>query len=338
MKITVVIPTHKRADLLRLALHSVSNQSRTDLIYEVLVSENSADIASLGVVSEFPNLPIRHIFQNPPVDPGTHFASLLDQVSTEWVAMLGDDDEWCRYHLEEAARVLAACTYVVAYFGRDVVIDERGSVVCAPGHSLLLGSDARKRLDQTGYVVLSNAEIQFATLVITPLNMWALVGRINALKSAFTSFLPPAGHDSDRFMIWSLSKCGEIAVGIETTLRYRVHSSNACARYLREDPVFHEQKSHEYTSTMLTECAREGFDIRRLWVESLRELPLHQRRHYWASAITGAKNLIAEAWSSDVQKLFGEADRAFTLKVAFRQLCPPLIWRLAKALKTRVVG
>lgn len=83
MKTTILIPTYQRARLLYIALASVRSQTDRDLIAEVVVSENSADRGSLDVAAEFEDLPIRHVFQHPPVDPGTHFAKLLDLTQTD---------------------------------------------------------------------------------------------------------------------------------------------------------------------------------------------------------------------------------------------------------------
>jgi glycosyltransferase involved in cell wall biosynthesis len=65
--LSVVVPTAARPAYLRTALKSVANQTAADNILEVIVSENLSDKTSQGVCEEFPSLPIKYVFRNPPL-------------------------------------------------------------------------------------------------------------------------------------------------------------------------------------------------------------------------------------------------------------------------------
>lgn len=97
--ISVLIPTCKRPSLLKAALSAVRNQSAVYSIAEVIISENSESSESYSVCSAFPDLPIRYFQHKSPLRVEDHFWWLTQQAYSHWIAPLGDDDMWSRYHL-----------------------------------------------------------------------------------------------------------------------------------------------------------------------------------------------------------------------------------------------
>lgn len=332
MQLSVVIPTHRRGSLLRSALASVRNQSRQDLISEVIVSENSDDQGSAAVVKEFPELPIRHVTQNPPVDPGTHFCRLLEYARTEWVACLGDDDMYGRYHLEEAARLLARHTDAVAYVAQDAIVANDSRVITAGHHSgLILAHDPTKRNSFTDSWIVDHAGMAVACLAITPLNMWGVVSRRDVLKNAFTAFAEAdAGHDSDRYMLWLLARQGPVIIGREIGLFYRRHGDNACARFLRDNYDEQQRKAAEYTRRMLADAEENRVHLEEMWLAALGQMPESARAAYWSQGIPGAKRAIREAWGPAVAAMFPGMDSP--LKRIVRDWVPPAVYRRASRL------
>jgi len=332
MKIAVVIPTHRRGPLLRSALASVRDQSRTGVISEVIVSENSDDPGSLAVAAEFPELPIRHVFQNPPVDVFRHFCQLLEYGESDWVAFLGDDDMWGRYHLEDAVRGLSAHPEAVAYAGQFVCVTNTGrTAVGAASYPLAENLGNRDRLFQDCWV-FSTLDMGVASLLLTPFNMWGLVGRRAALAQAFQAFTEPgAGYDSDRYMFWLLSQAGPIVIGREIGLFYRYHDCNANARFLTEDFVYQQRMAGEYTRRILLDAEYKGLPIRKAWHDAVSPMPMRARQKYWESATPGAKQALVEAWGRAIEDMFVPPTNPF--KRLACDLTPPFLWRQASRVR-----
>jgi glycosyltransferase involved in cell wall biosynthesis len=332
MKITVVIPTHRRNALLRSALESVRNQSRRNLIAEVIVSENSDDNGSLTVAAEFSDLPLRHVFQAPPTDAGTHFARLLDRATTDWVALLGDDDMWGRYHLEEAARALEMLPTAVAY-AAQYVNTRNEARLAAWGPCYLLAENMQQRNSTfESFWLLDHVQMTVESLLLTPLNMWAVVARRDALVKAFAAFSEPgSGYDSDRYMFWLLGMQGPLVVGREIGLFYRQHETNACARMIAENRDYHMKMAYEYTRRMIRETEAAGIDLKSSWLAALSATPANRRREYLSWAIPGAKRAVIDEWKTVAENVFRDADRPYKRIVS--DLTPPALWRLASRVR-----
>lgn len=332
MKITVVIPTYKRASLLRAAIESVRNQSRHDIINEVIVSENSDDQESVKVIRAFPDLPLRHIFQSPPTDPGTHFLRLIELATTEWIALLGDDDMWGRYHLEDAIRALSAHPEAVAYAGQFVCVKNTGrTAVGAASYPLAENLGKRDQLFQDCWV-FNALDMGVASLLLTPFNMWALVGRRAALMQAFQAFTEPgAGYDSDRYMFWLLAQAGPIVIGREIGLFYRYHDGNANARLLSEDFVYQQRMAGEYTRRILLDAESKGMRLQKTWHDAVLAMPMADRRKYWEAATPGAKQATIDAWGPHIEHMFIPPTNP--LKRLARDWIPPFLWRQASRVR-----
>lgn len=336
MKVTVLIPTHRRPALLRSTLQSVQGQSRPDLIAEVIVSENSDDPGSESVCREFPSLPLRHVFQLPVVSAGEHFARLLDRAKTEWVALLGDDDMWGRYHLEEAVRCLAKYPSAVAYVAQDARVTSDARTATGGHHCSLITANSPERRDTfADSWLIDQLEMGVACLAVTPLNVWAVVGRRDALAEAFQAFSEPdSGHDSDRFMFWLLARQGPVVVGREIGAFYRIHAGNACKQLLSEDFAKQQRKAAKYTHRIIADAEKDDLPLKEAWMAAITNLAPRDRLAYWESAIPGAKQAIESKWRADVRPLFQNAPQALAWLAA--QYTPPILWRHILRLKSVV--
>lgn len=90
MRFSIVLPTYKRADKLRLSLTSALNQDFDD--YEVVVSNNAADEATQQVVSELADHRVKYVETQQCLSMVDHWEFALNQASGKWVLMLCDDD------------------------------------------------------------------------------------------------------------------------------------------------------------------------------------------------------------------------------------------------------
>jgi len=329
-RITVTIPTYKRPALLRAALESVRNQSRPDLIDSVILSENSSDPESEEMCRSFPELPIRFVRQNPAVDAGTHFCRIVELAETEHVALLGDDDMWGRYHIEEAARQLSVQQNAVAYIGSVAVVRNSSRELCSL-HNLIAKSRIPPLSDRyADSWVWAPQDMLLASLLCTPFNMWAIVGRRSELLQAMQVFTEPdQGIDSDRFMIWRLSQLGSVVIGREIGLFYRIHGDNACARLIAEAPQHHRQATRAYTNRMLQEASAMGIDSRALWLNMMSRMTPNQlneiRDYRWN--LEGAPDALIEAWGDDAGFPRKPNPKIRRIKAFVRDILPPCIHR-----------
>jgi glycosyltransferase involved in cell wall biosynthesis len=135
-KVSIVIPTRNRCDMLRQALRSAKAQTWAD-VELLLVDEASSDGTGDMVAAEFPD--VRIVRHDAPRGPGGARNAGLAATDSDWVLFLDDDDLLHDRHVESlvrASRDLANGGEIVsgrwrrfAMAGSDVRL---GPVVCAP--------------------------------------------------------------------------------------------------------------------------------------------------------------------------------------------------------------
>ena len=334
--ITVSIPTYKRPVLLRAALESVRNQSRPDLIAAVIVSENSSDPGSEEICRDFGDLPIRFVRHTLGLDAYWHFPRIVELAETEHVALLGDDDLWGRYHIEEAARQLSAHPNAVAYIGGSAIVNDSSRAIVGP-YAIVCQSRIPPHSDRfADHWLWSAQDVLLASLLVTPLNMWAIVGRRGDLLKAMQVYTEPnQGIDADRVMIWELSRLGQIVIGREIDLFYRMHNSNACAQMTSEAPLHHYQKARENTERILSEASAMGINTRALWLEMIAQMTPHQwsgvRDFPWTPP--AARDALMAAWGDDARLTAPPLPLAARLKAIARDILPPCLYRTLSGLR-----
>lgn len=102
--ISVIIPTHNRADLLKAAIQSVLDQTYTD--FELLVCDDASNDHTQDTVAGFsdPRIVYRRYERNSGVIELRNNA--VNSSSGEYIAFLDDDDEWLPEKLEKQVSVL----------------------------------------------------------------------------------------------------------------------------------------------------------------------------------------------------------------------------------------
>lgn len=336
MKISVVMPTRRRPEMLRSALLSIQNQSRQDLIAEVLVSENSEDLRSEEVCRSFEDLPIRFVRQDPVKGIAGHFKWLVEHACSEWVAWLADDDMWGRYHLEEAARLLGRHTAAVAYTGECVTIlnDSRSAI-----HGLretiysLLGDTATIYKQDW---VWSREDMLVNLLVHTPLNMWAMVFRKPVLLKAIESLVPSdAGYESDRLFLWKMALEGPIVVGREISLFYRTHENNTWAELWRQDQAEQQRLTRQYINSIINEAESLGIPARTLWLEAWRRLDDPAKKRILKNNGKASIVEIRQRWGEEAVTAAKEAGQPKPGRASLlKPFVPPVLWDMvAKLMK-----
>jgi glycosyltransferase involved in cell wall biosynthesis len=310
--------------MLRSALQSVANQSRRDLIKEVIVSENSDDQMSKEIVNEFPELPVSYIVQFPVVNVGNHFALLVDKVQTDWVALLGDDDMWGRYHLEEAHRCLLQEPDSIAYVGWDAYFTDESRPVSGARFDPLgvLNSGENNK----GYFKVDFVNMSLACLNLTPLNMWATIGKKNAVSFAFQVFKEKdLGADSDRYMFWLLSQVGPVLVGKEITLFYRLHGASNNVKMHKENSAFQVEMEVIYTTRMIEELNKRSIPIEKELYKRVAAMSRENRNILWTRSLHGSKIVLLKKWPKTARLLMNNLVKPVNLNACIHQLLPPLI-------------
>lgn len=102
-RVTVVIPTHNRADVMPATLHSVLRQRGVDLRV-VIVDDGSSD-ETADVLRSITDQRVRWIRKEPAGGVSNARNAGLDLVDTPWVAFTDDDDLWAP---DKLARQLAS--------------------------------------------------------------------------------------------------------------------------------------------------------------------------------------------------------------------------------------
>jgi glycosyltransferase involved in cell wall biosynthesis len=333
-KITVLIPTRRRPEGLRLALNSVQAQASCELIEEVIVSENSPDRRSLEVVQQFTGLRVRHVFQEPELSFEAHFAALAARARSEWVACLADDDFWGRYHLSEAARGLERYPEATAFIGRNIgYVDLRGDLhvkgLAFPG---VRDPDTQRGDD--AFCLLGPADMAAACLLATPLNMWAMVVRKASLLNALQAFSDPQpGHDADRYFMWRLSLQGKVVVGREITLFSRYHAESTAELYVKENPELHQRMVRTYSNRILAESLAAGLDVRGRWEEWIKGLSSAERSWIWDQRHPWFPDALLKAWPGVLERYW--PPRKVSAKNLLREWTPPALWDWASKIRLR---
>ena len=125
-RVTVLVPTYNRSDLLRRTLDSVLAQSARELT--VLISDNASedDTALVGEAYERADPRVRYVRQPINITPIPNFSWLLAQAETEFVLIVADDDWLADDYIERCLAVmdrdpsLAIVTGVNRYAADDV--------------------------------------------------------------------------------------------------------------------------------------------------------------------------------------------------------------------------
>lgn len=123
-KISVIITTFNRSQMLKKALESVLNQTYPD--FELLILDNSSSDGTEEVVKSFKDSRIRYIKHNPlNISQARNLG--IKESKGEFVAFLDDDDEWLPKKLEKQIKIFNQGNENLGLvYGGFIRINERG--------------------------------------------------------------------------------------------------------------------------------------------------------------------------------------------------------------------
>ncbi len=119
-RLSVVVPTRDRPDLLRQALASIRAVEGPDVTCEIIVGDNGGDPLSRVVAEEFGAI---HIPVSRPGAGAARNAGLV-AATGDYVAFLDDDDIWLDNHVRQHLQFLDANPDVEGVFAQVVPIDD----------------------------------------------------------------------------------------------------------------------------------------------------------------------------------------------------------------------
>jgi len=103
-KVSVIIPTHNRAEFLRLAITSVIDQTFKD--WEIIVVDDHSTDNTPAVVESFADERIKYLKNRGKNGPSISRNLAISSASGEYIAFLDDDDEWLLDKLQRQIEVL----------------------------------------------------------------------------------------------------------------------------------------------------------------------------------------------------------------------------------------
>lgn len=124
--VSVVIPTYRRPEFLRIALASVRDQTFKDI--EVIVHDDASPEDVAAIVAAFPELPIRFYRHERSLGQTANVISAMRLATGKYLALLADDDRWRPEFLARMVKALEAKPECVLAFSNYEIIDRAGSV------------------------------------------------------------------------------------------------------------------------------------------------------------------------------------------------------------------
>ena len=130
-KVSVIVPTHNRADLLPRAVDSVLAQTYGD--YEILIVDDCSSDETQDVIAGFSDPRIRSFRHDRNRGQSAAINTGISHARGEYIGFLDDDDEWLPTKLDGQVALLDASSPKVglAYGWMDRVDDSSGHVIPA---------------------------------------------------------------------------------------------------------------------------------------------------------------------------------------------------------------
>jgi glycosyltransferase involved in cell wall biosynthesis len=266
--ISVIIPTANQPEFLETALQSVARQSAVAQIEEVVVSENLLNRESEQVCKRFSGLPIRYIFQDPPLTQVQHFKYLYTCPNTDFIALLCDDDWWGTGHVQGAIQALTANSDAVAWSSNCLHASGEtpwtGSIPRSPILWILAG---RPTVCETWR--LATPQVLAAAWIQTPFHASALVMRRSALFQVVSDFDDLHPYQDDRRLQVRLATLGMILYDPSIGTYVRAHPDALTWQFSKAE---REAEFQKCTTWIWELCEKRGIDLVSIWQRSLRNL------------------------------------------------------------------
>jgi len=225
MSVTVVIPCHKRHQYLGTVLNSIKQQTALSSIDKIIVSENSNDDRSKSICDQFPELNITYYQQPVEMTAVEHNHWLINQSTSDYTAMLHDDDWWYPTHLENALQALSENS-TAAYFSNFVFAKNEILKGAFFHHPSIISHFVNPPLN-INYACLGFKEVATICYLFTPFHMSTLVAKTSFFQYANNEGLKYAKPwYADRILYPYLAVNGDIVFNPQVLCGIREHDGN----------------------------------------------------------------------------------------------------------------
>lgn len=232
-KISVLLPTCKRPDMLRTALKSIAAQTALSQISEIIVVENGADRQSESVCNESPMLPINYVFNDISISPGRHLAKeWLRHVKEDRFAILFDDDWWTEDHIKRGIDSFSMAQDVVASYGACAWIEgeEKYLKELFGQFNMWFASDEKPVRDRWQFKL---QQMLVANLISTACHFSSIIVNREAWAECIEE-LDDNPFDTDRIIATMLSTKGSVILDRIPSVLIRRHGEQEGARMNNE--------------------------------------------------------------------------------------------------------
>lgn len=127
-QITIIIPTYNRLAYLKEAIESCISQ--TLLPIEIIIGDDSSNGDTEQWIKKYisPNIKISYYHHQPSLKQADNVEFLIQQVKTEWMLLLHDDDALLPNALEDLYKVIDSHKNRDVVFGKQLIMDDKGKV------------------------------------------------------------------------------------------------------------------------------------------------------------------------------------------------------------------
>lgn len=258
--ISVFIPTANRPLMLRTALNSVAAQTALANVAEVIVIENRGNRDSEKVCEEFPQLPIRYVFRDPPLPPGYQWCvDAVRRIQSKHMAILFDDDWWLPEHLQYAIESLATHPDAIAAFSTFIYVTGETGFMTEIGSSFLCWFAANNPSSNHRWK-MNLTEVLVAGLLCVPFHFSTTVVLRDVWEASLSCIKHGNTYDTDRQISVELARHGPVVVDSRAHTFIRMHPG-------QHNKEFHASQEHlkwwrDSTRRLLELAKTEGIDLR----------------------------------------------------------------------------
>jgi len=331
--ITVLIPTANRPKMLRTALRSVAAQSALVAVAEIVVIENLGNRESESVCREFPNLPIRYIFRDPPMPPGYEaLRDALSRVNCQWLALLFDDDWWMERHLEHAIESLTRHSNAVASYAVCLwTTGEEGYLTDVFGSFLIwFGSLNPTKAHRW---VLDLSDLLITNIISSAFHFSSMVVKTDVFKKCIACIANGNPYDVDRLIPVELGRHGKVVCDSRPQLYVRNHGGREAIRIVDSGEA--EYWFQTSTKQLLALADEMNIDLKHEFEIRIRLKPLKGDvlRILQMHTPSSTYNALKER---DIQLLpVTSPDRLSLAKTIYRELMPPVLRKTVLRLRRK---
>jgi len=339
--VTVIVPTTDRPHMLRTALSSIEKQTAKEKIALIIVSENAGNRGSGEVCEEFPSLPIKYVFRDPPLEALEHGAALTAEAQgseTQYVAILHDDDWWGINHIATGLDELHRNPDAAAYWSSSFLLHGESSWFLQCWNESCWVVSGFKPVTEVAKLDLKQAAL--ACVGSGPAHFSSLIGKKDAVLDGLSAVIKTQNrHDTDRLLFLELAKQGPLLVNFVPQVFVRQHSGQDQRSLSLEESTEHVAAA---TRDILKFCGEHDINVLDEYEKLYEECPIPSYRPYLIGTMD--------------PRVIKELDRLHALPLArlttptppaahpvtpppnfakriARQLCPPLFWNTASILK-----